>query len=95
MDRDQEDFAAKLTLIDREANLVLEDLLSGATRERVQHIAMLARLLRLRLDVASSVILPALLKMTDNSGFSRLRFQKCHAGYFGWRSYCFLHSQYR
>ena len=59
MDRDQEDFAAKLTLIDREANLVLEDSPPGATRERVQHIAMLARLLRLRLDVASSVILPA------------------------------------
>ena len=59
MDRDQEDFAAKLTLIDREANLVLEDSPPDAARERVQHIAMLARLLRLRLDVASSVILPA------------------------------------
>ena len=59
MARDQEDFAAKLTLIDREASLVLEDSLPGAARERVQHIAMLARLLRLRLDVASSVILPA------------------------------------
>ena len=59
MDRDQEDFAAKLTLIDREANLVLEDSPPGAARERVQHIAMLARLLRLRLDVASSIILPA------------------------------------
>ena len=59
MARDQEDFAAKLTLIDREASRVLEDSLPGAARERVQHIAMLARLLRLRLDVASSVILPA------------------------------------
>lgn len=54
----QEDFAAKLILIEWEANLVLEDLPPNAMRDRVQHIATIARLLRLRLDVASSVILP-------------------------------------
>jgi hypothetical protein len=58
MDGEQEDFAAKLTLIEWEANVVLEDLPTGAVRDRVQHIATVARLLRLRLDVASSVILP-------------------------------------
>jgi hypothetical protein len=58
MDGEQEDFAAKLTLIEWEANVVLEDLPMGAVRDRVQHIATVARLLRLRLDVASSVILP-------------------------------------
>jgi hypothetical protein len=59
MDHEQEDFAAKLTLIEWEARLVVEDLSPSATRDRVQHIATVARLLRLRLDIASSAILPA------------------------------------
>ena len=64
MDEGQ-DFAAKLTLIERESNLVLEDLPPGALRERLQHIATLARLLCLRLDVASSLILPAQASAND------------------------------
>ena len=59
MNDEQEDFAAKLTLIEFEAKLLLEDLEPGVARDRVQHIATVARLLRLRLDVASTVILPA------------------------------------
>ena len=59
MNDEQEDFAAKLTLIEWEAKLLLEDLSPGVIRDRVQHIATVARLLRLRLDVASTVILPA------------------------------------
>ena len=59
MNDEQEDFAAKLTLIEWEAKLLLEDLSPGVLRDRVQHIATVARLLRLRLDVASTVILPA------------------------------------
>ena len=58
MNDEQEDFAAKLTLIEWEAKLLLEDLSPGVLRDRVQHIATVARLLRLRLDVASTVILP-------------------------------------
>jgi hypothetical protein len=54
-----DDFAAKLTLIEHESNVVLEDLPAGVTRDRVQHVATLVRLLRLRIDVASSLILPA------------------------------------
>jgi hypothetical protein len=59
MNEEQEDFAAKLMLIEGEANLVLEDLPPGVMRDRVQHIAITARLLRARLDVASTVVLPA------------------------------------
>jgi hypothetical protein len=59
MNEEQEDFAAKLVLIEREAKFVLEDLPPGVSRDRVQHIATVARLLRARLDVASSLILPA------------------------------------
>jgi hypothetical protein len=53
MDDAQEDFAAKLTVIEWEANLVLEDLPPSALRDRVQNIATVGRLLRLRLDVGS------------------------------------------
>jgi hypothetical protein len=59
MNGEQEDFAAKLILIEQEAKLVLEDLEPGVMRDRVQHIVTVASLLRARLDVASSVILPA------------------------------------
>ena len=58
MNDEQEDFAAKLTLIERECKLVLEDLAPGITRDRVQHICTVAQLLRARLDVASSMIIP-------------------------------------
>jgi hypothetical protein len=59
MSHEPEDFAAKLTVIEWEAHLVLEDMSPGAIRDRVQNIATVARLLRLRLDVASGMILPA------------------------------------
>lgn len=58
MNGEQEDFAAKLALIEHEANLAAEDLPPSLIRERVQHIATMARLLKSRLDVASSLILP-------------------------------------
>ena len=59
MNEDREDFAAKLTQIEREAKIVLEDLPPGVMRDRVQHIATVAALLRARLGVASNVILSA------------------------------------
>jgi hypothetical protein len=59
MTEEQEDFAAKLTLIEWEAKVLLQDLSSSVLRDRVQHIATVARLLRLKLDAASSRILPA------------------------------------
>jgi hypothetical protein len=58
MNEEQQDFAVQLLLIEREAKFVLEDLRPGVTRERVQHIVTIASLLRARLDVASSLILP-------------------------------------
>lgn len=54
-----DDFAAKLTVIEWEANLLLEDLPPSVLRDRVQNIATVARLLRLKLDVVSGLILPA------------------------------------
>jgi hypothetical protein len=65
MDEEHEDFAAKLILIEQEARLVMEDLRSGAMRERVQQILTVAQLLRARLNVASSVILPAQRPMNE------------------------------
>lgn len=59
MNEEQEDFAAQLTLIEWEANLALEELPASVLRNRVRHIATVARLLRLRFDIAPSVILPA------------------------------------
>jgi hypothetical protein len=58
MNHEQEDFAAKLALIENEANLAAEDLPPSLIRERIQHIATVARLLKSRLDVASSLIIP-------------------------------------
>ena len=54
MDEDQQDFAAKLTVIEWGANLVLEDSPPSPIRDCIQNIATVARLMRLRLDVASS-----------------------------------------
>lgn len=59
MNEEQEDFAAKLMLIEKEASIVLEDLPPGVMRDRIQHVITVAGLLRARLDVASSLILPA------------------------------------
>ena len=58
MNGEQEDFAAKLALIEREATLAAEDLPPSVLRDRIQHIAVVAQLLKARLDVASIVILP-------------------------------------
>ena len=58
MNGEQEDFAAKLALIEREASLAAQDLPPSIVRDRVQHIAVVAQLLKARLDVASGVILP-------------------------------------
>ena len=58
MNAEQEDFAARLALIENEANLAAEDLPPSLIRDRIQHIATMARLLKSRLDVASSLILP-------------------------------------
>ena len=58
MNAEQDDFAAKLLLIEREASYVLEDLPPGVMRDRLQHIVTMASLLRARLHVASSAIVP-------------------------------------
>jgi hypothetical protein len=58
MNAEQDDFAAKLLLIEREAKVVLEDLPLGLMRDRLQHIVTIASLLRARLHVASSAIVP-------------------------------------
>jgi hypothetical protein len=59
MNEEHDDFAAKLQQIEEQANMALSDLPAGLTRDRVQHIAIVARLLRHRLDVASVVVLPS------------------------------------
>ena len=59
MTEERDDFAEKLQQIEEQANMALQDLPSGLTRDRVQHIAIVARMLRYRLDVASVVVLPS------------------------------------
>jgi len=59
MTEERDDFAAKLLQIEEQANMALVDLPAGLTRDRVQHIAIVARMLRYRLDVASIVVLPS------------------------------------
>ena len=56
---EHDDFAAKLLQIEEQANMALNDLPAGLTRDRVQHIAIVARMLRYRLDVAAIVVLPS------------------------------------
>jgi hypothetical protein len=56
---ENDDFAAKLLQIEEQANMALNDLPAGLTRDRVQHIAIVARMLRYRLDVAAIVVLPS------------------------------------
>ena len=58
MNEEREDFAAKLLQIEEQANMALQDLEPGLTRDRVQHIAIVARMLRYRLDVVSIAVLP-------------------------------------
>jgi hypothetical protein len=58
MNEEQEDFAAKLELIEREAELAAQDLPPSTVRDRIQHIAVVAQLLKARLDVAAGAILP-------------------------------------
>jgi hypothetical protein len=50
MNNERQDFAAKLFLMEREAQLVLEDLPPGLMRDRLKHIITLAALLRERID---------------------------------------------
>jgi hypothetical protein len=57
MNDEQEDFAAKLALIEREAALAVEDLPPSTVRDRVQHIVVVAQLLKARLAVAFGLIL--------------------------------------
>jgi len=56
---ERDDFAAKLLQIEEQANMALVDLPAGLTRDRVQHIAIVARMLRYRLDVISIAVLPS------------------------------------
>lgn len=58
MTEERDDFAEKLQQIEEQANMALQDLPAGLTRDRVQHIGIVARMLRYRLDVASVVVLP-------------------------------------
>jgi hypothetical protein len=59
MTDEHDDFAAKLQQIEEQANMALVDLPAGLTRDRVQHIAIVARMLRYRLDVVSIAVLPS------------------------------------
>jgi len=59
MTEERDDFAAKLLQIEEQANMALVDLPAGLTRDRIQHIAIVARMLRYRLDVVSIAILPS------------------------------------
>jgi hypothetical protein len=59
MNDEQRDFAAKLELIETEANRAAEELPPSVLRDRVQHIAVVAHLLNARLHLAAGVILPA------------------------------------
>jgi len=59
MTEERDDFVEKLQQIEEQANMALVDLPAGLTRDRVQHIAIVARMLRYRLDVAAIVVLPS------------------------------------
>ena len=50
MNEEQQDFAAKLFLMEREARLVLEDLPPGLMRDRLKHIMTMAAQLRARIE---------------------------------------------
>ena len=71
MNAPQEDFAAKLVLIEQEARLLLEDVSSRLARERVEHMLTVAHLLRARLNVASSLILSSQQPNEEQQDFAR------------------------
>ena len=58
MNEEQVDFFDRLLVLQREAAKLAEDLPPGPLKSRAQHIAVVASLLKARLDVFSSVILP-------------------------------------
>ena len=53
------DFTTKLKQIEEHANLAHAELPQGLTRNRLQHISVLAKYLRARLESASSSLLGA------------------------------------
>jgi hypothetical protein len=53
MNEEQHDFAAKLLLIQNEANFVLRDLPPGIVRDRLQHIATVAEMLLAQIGTTS------------------------------------------
>jgi hypothetical protein len=53
------DFTTKLTQIEEHANLAQAELSPGLTRNRLQHISVLAKYLRARLDLVASSLLGA------------------------------------
>lgn len=66
--QEREDFAAKLALIEQQADLAAADLPPSIVRDRIQHIAVVARLLKSRLEVASGLILPPLKSQDSGEG---------------------------
>jgi hypothetical protein len=59
MNEEREDFAAKLLLIESEAELLLRELPPGVPRDRLQRVAITAKLLRERLGVVVGESVPA------------------------------------
>jgi hypothetical protein len=57
VNEERNDFQARLLLIVREAEALVDTLPPGVSRTRAQHIATTARLLQARLDVAAPLIL--------------------------------------
>ena len=57
MNEERNDFQARLLLIVREAEALVDTLPPGVARTRAQHIATAARLLSSRLDVAAPLSL--------------------------------------
>jgi hypothetical protein len=58
MNKAQADFAAKLSQIEEQANSALQELPAGLVKNRVQHIAVVARMLRSRLEDRSVRVVP-------------------------------------
>jgi hypothetical protein len=57
--KEQAGFAAKLSQIEKQANSALQELPPGLVRNRVQHIAVVARMLRSRVEDGSVLVVPA------------------------------------
>jgi hypothetical protein len=58
MNKEQADFAAKLLQIEEQANSALQELPAGLVKNRVQHIAVVARMLRSRVEDGSVLVVP-------------------------------------